>query len=156
MKRIIKFAGLIIFVVVSFTTCDTGTSGGKGTGTGGGEIDYSRVYGVYVPDNNYNSFGNVSITETAITIRGTSYNIEFSDFTPFKIGNDSHYILYIRYENKKVGAVIAIAEPDTPELFLGMTADAQVAWLWMNAYSSSSIPGYNVEDDLGTFAGEKQ
>jgi hypothetical protein len=113
------------------------------------ETDHSGLYGVYVPGNsNYTSFGNVTLAETTITIKGTTHNITLGGDTPFDIYGQTLYIVYINYGSKKVGAIIAKPEP---ELFLGMSADAMVAWSFMG-----NAPAYIVEDDLGIFSGDKQ
>jgi hypothetical protein len=113
-----------------------------------GGADYSVIYGVYVPSGSTSAgFGNVSLTETTITIRGSTYTITLED-VPFTIYGKTLYIVYINYRSKKVGAVVA---KSNPELFLGMSLDAMAAWSFMG-----SAPAYIVEDDLGVFAGDKQ
>jgi hypothetical protein len=115
-------------------------------GTGG--ANHSRLYGVYVPDDKYSSFGNVTVTETTITIKGTAHTITLENNIPFTANGNSYSIVFIKSGAKRVGAIIDV---ETPELFLGMTADAAVAWAFMG-----SVPAYVVEDDLGLFSGSKQ
>jgi hypothetical protein len=143
MKKNILFIFGMLAMVSALSLVFAGCDAGNDDGT-----DHSGLYGVYRPgNNNYTSFGNVSLTETTITIKGSPYNITLGDDTPFTIYGQKLYIVYIYYNSKKVGAVIA--KPN-PELFLGMSLDAAAAWSVMG-----SAPAYIVEDDLGVFCGDK-